>query len=184
MLQYQGPGVVVKSLSNNDTSYRIKCGNRHYNRNIMHMSPYTSSHEVPAQLQLHIDNTVSVGTYVAVLDNDNDTKYHIAKVLDINEHTTKLHYYCTKGKRLRSAKWQPLYVSPNSNMVVTVQPDTIDRDYRYYTGAINTLPIEESLIILANVGMTDAMRVNTRSRNILRRKTKYAHHRITFTWRP
>ena len=184
MLQYQGPGVVVESLSNNNTSYRIKCGTRHYNRNIMHMSPYTSAQEVPAQLMLHIDDTVSVGTYVAVLDKDDDVNYHLAKVLDINENTTSLHYYCTKGKRLRSAKWEPLYVLPNSNLISTVQPDTIDRNHRYFTGAIDTRSIDDSLILLANIGMTDSMRVNARTRKILSKKSKYKHHRITITWNP
>ena len=125
-----------------------------------------------------------MGTYVAVLDSDNDTNYHIAKVLDINENTTTLHYYCTKGKRLRNAKWEPLFALPNSNRISTVQPDTIDRNYRYYTGVIDTHSLDDSLILLSNVGMTEAMRVNTRSRSILRRKPKYKHHRITITWNP
>merc|ERR1711998_103596 len=43
MLQYQGPGEIVESLSNNNTAFKIKCGNRMYKRNIMHISPYTST---------------------------------------------------------------------------------------------------------------------------------------------
>ena len=150
----------------------------------MHISPYTSTQEVPAQLLLHIDDTVSVGSFVAVLDNDTDTHYHIAKVVDVNENTTHLHYHVTKSKRLRGARWDPLYTLPNSNRVVTVQPDTIDRDFRQYMGAIDTRPIDDSLIILANVGMTDTNCVNARSRGILRKKTNYKHHRLTYTWTP
>ena len=103
LLQYQGSGIVTKSLSPSNTDFEIKCENRTYRRNIMYMSPYTSPNVVPAQLQVHIDNTVSVGTFVAVLDNSNDKRYHIAKVLGIGEHTTLLHYYDTKVPRLRNA---------------------------------------------------------------------------------
>ena len=145
MLQYQGPGTIVEALSNNNTSFKIKCGSRHYNRNIMHISPYTSTQEVPAQLLLHIDDTVSVGSFVAVLDNDTDSHYHIAKVVDVNENTTHLHYHVTKSKRLRGDKWEPLFTLPNSNRVVTVQPDTIDRDFRQYMGVIDTRPIDAKL---------------------------------------
>ena len=51
-------------------------------------------------------------------------------------------------------------------------------------GAIDTRPIDDSLIILANVGMTDTNCVNARSRGILRKKTNYKHHRLTYTWTP
>ena len=111
--------------------------------------------------------TLSLSDPLVVLDNDTDSHYHIAKVVDVNENTTHLHYYATKSKRLRGAKWEPLYTLPNSNRVVTVQPDTIDRDCRQYMGVIDTRPIDDNLIILANVGMTDTNCVNARSRGIL-----------------
>ena len=182
LLQYQGPGIVTKSLSPSNTSFEIKCDNRTYRRNIMHMSPYSSPNRVPAQLQVHIDNTVSVGTYVAVLDNSNDKRYHIAKVLDIGEHTTMLHYYGTKAARLRNAIWHPVYTHPRTNVIVMQEPDTIVRHHMKYTGTIDTRPIDDSLIILPNVGITDKMRINARSRKILRSKTGYSHHRLTHTW--
>ena len=105
MLQYKGPDEIIEALSNNNTAFKIKCGNRTYRRNIMHISPYTSDQEVPPQLQLHIDTTVSVGTYVAVLDSTDDTHYHLTKVLDIDEDQTTVHYHATKGRRLRNATW-------------------------------------------------------------------------------
>ena len=37
ILQYVGPGVIEESLSPNNTSFRIKYKNRHYERNVMHM---------------------------------------------------------------------------------------------------------------------------------------------------
>ena len=79
MLQYQGPGVIVESLSNNNTAFKIKCNNRTYRRNIMHISPYKSTKLVPAELQVRVDNTVTAGTFVAVLDSTHDRRFHIAK---------------------------------------------------------------------------------------------------------
>ena len=50
MLQYQGPGVITESLSNNNTSFAIRYNNRIYKRNIMHICKYTSDANVPANL--------------------------------------------------------------------------------------------------------------------------------------
>ena len=62
ILQYVGPGeIIVESLSPNNTSFRIKYKNRHYERNVMHVLRYKSPEEVPADLQMYVDNTVSVG---------------------------------------------------------------------------------------------------------------------------
>ena len=149
----------------------------------MHLSEYTSTQLVPAELQVHIDNTVSVGSFVAVLDEDTDKKYHIAKVLDVAEQQTTLHYYATKGNRLRGAIWRPVYTIPRTNTVVMDHaPDTINRNHVHYTGVIPTRPIDDSLIILPNVGMTPRLRVNARCREILLTKTGYSHHIYGRTW--
>ena len=185
MLQYQGPGTIVADLSNNKTAFELTCNNRTYRRNIMHLSPYTSDNVIPAQLQLHLDTSVSVGTYVAVLDSTGDKHYHIAKVIDIGEQTTQLHYYATRGRRLRQAVWHPLYTQPHTNVVVMEAPDTINRNDTRFTGVINTLPLDEgSLILLPNVGMLDSMRVNSRTQRVLKTKAGFSHHRIQHTWVP
>ena len=57
----------------------------------MHLSRYKSHEEVPAALQIVVDNTFSVGSYVAVLDDDEDRHYHIAQVIDVNDRKTTLH---------------------------------------------------------------------------------------------
>jgi len=150
----------------------------------MHISPYLTENVVPAQLQVYIDNTVSVGTFVAVLDSDTDIKYHIVKVIDIGEQTTTLHYYATRSKNLREALWRPLYAQPHTNKVVMENPNTIYRNHTLYTGNIDTKPIDDSLIILPNVGMTERMRIDKRSRMILKNKRRYTHHRLGLTWTP
>ena len=65
----------------------------------------------PAELKVHVDNTVSAGAYVSVLDESNDTKYHIiTKVrFDVSELTTTIHYYGVKKRRLREVICKSLY---------------------------------------------------------------------------
>ena len=172
MLQYQGPGIITEALSENNTSFAIQCNNRTYRRNIMHMSKYTSNQPVQANLQMYVDNSHNVGGFVAVLDNEDDSHYHIAQILSVDEHTTTVHYYATYGRRLRSATWKPLYQQPHTNQIVMDKPNTINRNHTQWTGTIDTLPTGEGLIILANLGMTPNMKIDSRARKILRTMTK------------
>ena len=183
ILQYVGPGVIVQVLSPNNTSFRIKYKNRHYERNVMHMLKYKSPDEVPAELQMYVDNTVSVGSYVAVLDDNEDRHYHIAQVIDITDENTTIHYLGAGGRNLRSAQWKKLYHLPGSNEISTAEPQTIVRNWMRFTGTIRTGAGEDSLIILANIGFTgpDTMRINARTRKILSR-TNYRHHVMGRTW--
>ena len=49
------------------------------------------------------------------------------------------------------------------------------------TGDIKTGPDDDSLVILANLGLTDAMRLNAATKRLLNR-TKYGHHILGRTW--
>ena len=182
MLQYHGPGVIERPLSDNNTSFAIRYNNRLYKRNVMHISKYTSQHNPPANVQMYLDNSHNVGTFVAVLDSTDDTHYHIAKILNVDEHTTTLHYYATYGPRLRTATWRPLYQLPHTNQIVMKKPDTINRNHTQWTGTIDTLPAGDSLIILPNIGMTASHHISSRSRKALSSMNKYSHHVITRTW--
>ena len=151
----------------------------------MHISPYTAEERVPAELQIRVDNSVTAGTFVAVLDETSETKYHVAKVLEVGEHTTTLHYYATRSnRRLRDCKWKALYAHPRSNVITMEQPDTIIRNELRYTGTIDTRPIEDSLMLLANLGLSPRGQINARTRKILRSKARYSHHVFGTTWNP
>ena len=69
MLQYVGPGEITEVLSPNNTSFRIRYQNRYYQRNVMHLSKYTSMNQVPGDLQVALDNEITVGCFIAVLDD-------------------------------------------------------------------------------------------------------------------
>ena len=60
----------------------------------MHISPYTAEERVPAELQIRVDNTVTAGTFVAVLDETSETKYQVAKVLEVAEQMHTPAKYC------------------------------------------------------------------------------------------
>ena len=182
MLQYQGPVIITEALSNGNTSFAISYNNRTYKRNIMHMSKYTSEKYVPVNVRMYIDNSHNVGSFVAVLDNTDDNHYHLAKIVNLDEHTTTVHYYATYGTRLRSATWKPLYQLPHTNQIVMRKPDTIGGHHTQWTGIIDTKPTGEGLVILANIGMTAAMKLNSRAYKILRSMNQYSHHVLTRTW--
>ena len=131
---------------------------------------------------MYIDNSYNVGSFVAILDRTDDTHYHIAKIMNLDEHTTTVHYYATYGNRLRSATWRPLYQLPHTNQIVMDKPNTINRNRTQWTGTIDTLPIGEGLIILSNIGMTVSMKINSRACKVLRSMNKYSHHILTHTW--
>ena len=183
ILQYVGPGEIIESLSPNNTSFRIKYKERNYERNVMHMLKYRSLDEVPADLQMHIDNTISIGSYIAVKDDSEDNHFHIAEVIDVTDENTTIHYLGTNGRQLRGAKWQKLYHLAGSNEITTHAPTTIVRDWMRFTGVIRTEVGEDSLIVLANLGFTNpgTFRLNARTRKILSR-SRLRHHVMGRTW--
>ena len=183
ILQYVGPGEIIESLSPNNTSFRIKYKGRNYERNVMHMLKYRSQDEVPADLQMYIDNTISIGSYVAVKDDSDDDHYHIAEVIDVTDENTTIHYLGTNGRQLRGALWKKLYHLPGSNEISTAEPQTIVRHWMRFTGVIRTEVGEDILIVLANLGFTNpgTFRLNKRTRDILSR-TRLKHHVMGRTW--
>ena len=54
------------------SAFRISYQGRHYQRNVMHLSKYTSPDEVPGDIQIALDPEVTVGSFVAVLDGSGD----------------------------------------------------------------------------------------------------------------
>ena len=71
-----------------------------------------------------------------------------------------------------------------TNVILVEKPDTIIRNNLRYTGTIDTRPLSDSLILLPNIGMTDAHRINKRTRTILKSKAGYSHHVLLRSWNP
>ena len=60
---------------------------------------------------MYIDNTISVGSYVTVLDDSENRHYHVVQVIDITDENTMIHYLDTGGRNLRSDQWKKLQIS-------------------------------------------------------------------------
>ena len=108
-------------------------------------------------------------------------RYHVAKVIDITDQNIMVHYYGTKSRQLRGAKWVSLYHHPGTNQIVQHEIQTYARNWTRLTGDIKTGPDDDSLVILVNLGLTDTMRLNVATKRLLNR-TKYGHHILGRTW--
>jgi hypothetical protein len=181
MLQYAGPGELSRSLSNNGTAWRITWNGSHYNRNVMHLNPYAPDAVVEEEQRAVQDNSVTVHSYVAVLDDTDDTNYHVAQVIDFTDDLTTLHYLATGSKTLRSAVWKYMYHSPTGVGYKYFDPNTMTRDHKRLTGTIDTRPIEDSLIILPNLGFNNEMRLSKDTQKILKTFPQQ-HHVYRRTW--
>ena len=181
MLQYAGPGEITRALSDNKTSWEILWNGSHYNRNIMHMNPYSPDEHLQHQQRAVVDNNVYVNSYVAVLDADDDTNYHVAKVINITDTETTLHYMGTRSKTMRSAKWRLMYHRLNGDGVRFYDPNVITAAHAPLTGTIDTRPREDSLIILPNLGFNQHMQIN-RDTALILRSYPQKHHVHGRTW--
>jgi len=181
LLQFVGPGEIVEVLSPNHTAFKIRYQGRHYQRNVMHLSKYTSPDEVPGDIQIALDPTVTVGSFVAVLDSSGDRHYHVAKVTDVTDTNVFVHYYGTRSRKLRGAKYMPMYHHPGTNQVVQHDVQNYTRNWTKVTGDVKTGPDDDPLVILANLGLTETMRLTASTQRLLKR-TKLRHHVFGQTW--
>ena len=181
MLQFAGPAEIVEALSDHGTAWRLLWNGTHYRRNIMHMVPYAPDNHVEQQQRAAVDLTVYVNSYVAVLDDSEDNHYHIAKVVGLTEAETTLHYLGTTSKALRSAKWSLMYHKLGDEGGYLRHSRAITDAHEPLLGTIPTRPMDDSLIILPNAGLTDRMRLNKDTISILK-EFPQEHHVLHRTW--
>jgi len=191
MLQYAGPGRIVRSLSDHGTSWEISWNGRRYQRNIMHMHHYRPDQHVLYEQRAVHDNTVMVGSFVAVLDTEGDANYHIAEVVKTDTVITLLHYMGTQSTQLRSCVWRYMFREKPKGRRARARGAKPEAKYRMHVkrdgypnpleGELDTLPIGQSLIVLPNVGLDDHMRLSKDS-ILLLRELPYKHHVYLKTW--
>ena len=76
-----------------------------------------------------------------------------------------------------------LYHQPGTNQIVQHEVQTYVRNWTRLTGDIRTNPDEDSLIVLANLGLADSMRLDVQTRRLLNQnRTRYEHHIMNSTW--
>ena len=154
-LQFAGPAIITKALSENGTAWRLTWNGRTYNRNIMHMQPYAPDTHVLQEQWAVQDNTVQVGSYVAVLDGGEDQHYHLALVTDISDKIRVLRYLGTGSTELRSAVWHWAYRRKRGKQRYELTRE--DRPNHQLVGDVDSLPVGQSLIVLPNVGLDEHM---------------------------
>ena len=147
----------------------------------MHLNPYVPDAQVLHEQRAVQDNTVTVGTYVAVLDNTGDPNYHVAEVVAMTDQLTTLHYLGTSSNRLHSAVWRHMFHKPNNIGYRFSDRDNVALRDRKFTGSVQTLPMGQSLIVLPNLGFNDYMRLTKDTIRILRNLPE-THHVYGSTW--
>ena len=191
ILQYAGPGRIVRSLSERGTGWEIRWNGRRYQRNVMHMHHYKPDQHVLYEQRAVHDNTVMVGSIVAVLDTEGDANYHIARVTKVNQTLTQLHYMGTRSTQLRSCVWRYMFHERPRGRQARRRGAEPDAAYRMHvqetgypnplSGEIDTMPIGQSLIVMPNLGLDDHMRL-TKESILLLRELPYKHHVYLKTW--
>ena len=186
LLQWAGPGHIIKALSKNGTTFRIRCGNTNYERHVLNMRKWKGATPTVPRGIIR-DDSIGVGAMVAVLDLDTDKHFHIAKVMAITGTTTTLWYAATKGKVLKTAVWKFMYNSPSNwgQGFTYAKPNLLNSDDFRFTGDIPTRNVGEGLIIEANLqthNTQTGLRVGSVSVASLN-ATQYKHHVIDRTWK-
>jgi len=110
IMQHRGPAVITHELSPNHTTFRLKYKGRTYERNVINMTPYNSD-ETPHLYELTLDQTVTAGSFIAALDDDEDKLYHIAEVITVINEQIKVHCWGTTTTNIAQAKWGPYGLS-------------------------------------------------------------------------
>ena len=128
LLQYRGPATLVEKLSPNGTTWKLEHNGRFYERHCKHFEVWKANEDVHTQL---VVNDFVIGTYLAYRMTNQETNYHLAKIVDITDNIATIWHMCTKGRHLRSAKWYPLYTNPNGHGVLMKRPNIINAaDYK------------------------------------------------------
>ena len=117
--------------------------------------------------QLITDTTVTKDSFIAVLDDVDDQRYHLAKVIDIHDDLVTVHYYATRSQNIVNAVWKPLWMTPRRKEVTWVEPQGINKESLRFTGTFSIADDKDDLIILSNVGLTEGNRIKSVSRKAL-----------------
>ena len=166
LLWYRGPATIVTSLSTNHTTFRLHYKGSFYERTVANVRPYKSKGE-PMLYQLINDTAVTKDSFIAVLDDIDDQRYHLANVIDIHDDLVTVHYYATRSQNIVNAVWKPLWMTPRRKEVTWVEPQGINKESLRFTGTFSIADDKDDLIILSNVGLTEGNRIKSVSRKAL-----------------
>ena len=120
---------------------------------------------------------MQAGDMIAYLTEPMDAEYHIGKIASLGDDVV-VDTYATKTASLSTAKWKPL------ERITRTEQYTINRQARRHQVQVqDTIPRDAvaDLIIAAEVELTEASKLSTKTRKVLRATGK-KHHRLGRTF--
>ena len=177
LVQFRGPATITKSESSTNSAFKIQYQGRSYYRSVINLNHYKSQ-DISNLREPEIDTDIIINDFVAMCDEEDDphdNKYHICKVLDVNEDNIKVWYYGTQSKNIKSAKWRPIYVI--NQKYSFEKPRSIRRSEMRLTNVVYKDKIYLSKIQLTPKGLTIA-------RKSLKQlsRLKLVHHKLGVTF--
>ena len=165
LLQYRGPAIVVKVLSN--TTYELEFDGRTYYRNYSELRPYKAS-LIPIDLPIANDvrmqeREIIVGNYVALCDSNRaeDDQFHLCLVSGIEDGKAILLNYATWSGNIKRARFKIMYQEESTLKYTTDKP----KRRAVQQEVIDKVPLEDAdeYIDHYDIQMTEAMRISAKS---------------------
>ena len=142
LLAYRGPAIVSKVLS--PTTYELSYQGRRYSRATAELRPYHGQ-QLPAAAvgtaglthepdENNEQRTIKVGKYVAFRESDANScrRYHVGRVVRIENDEFVLQTHATSTKNPRTAKWKAVYLSPSSQYTLQKPRGARGKDSEVY----------------------------------------------------
>ena len=177
LVQFRGAATITKSESSTNSAFKIEYQGRSYYRSVINLNHYKSQ-DTSNLRQPEIDKDVIINDFVAMRDEEDNPhidKYHIAKVLDVNEDNIKVWYYGTYQRNIKSAKWRPIYVI--NQKYSFEKPRSIRRTEMRLTNVIH-----KDKIYLSKIQLTPKGLIIARKSQLQLSRLKLIHHQLGRTF--
>lgn len=124
LLAYRGPAIICKIVS--PTTYELSYKSRQYSRATAELRPYHGQWPPAAAVgtaepihepdENNDQRTIKIGKYVAFRESDANScrRYHVGKVVRVENDEFVLQTHATSTKNPRTAKWKAVYLSSSS----------------------------------------------------------------------
>ena len=175
MPKYRGPATITKVMT--PTTYTLQHKGRTYQRCLSELRPYRASNDPDLNVGVAPDTSTSfeVGAFIAYRDtddpaDDNSSRYHIGKVLNVADGQAHVHCYATHGKALSRAQWAPLFQNHKGAYATG--------DDSHGESVVDLIPVDEQEWMLHyNIELNPKGRLTKRCRKQLADK-HVQHHRL------
>lgn len=165
LMSWEGPCIVVAEFDGHVYQVEHVDGRRRWTRSIANLRPWRgdpSDKLFAAPTRNITTSTLRVGEVIAVLDDPDDRKYHIARVLSLADNEARVHYYGTRSKVLATAKWVKTYADRQDRILLHT-PRREERATKY-TGIV---PVVQDLVLARNLRLRPNQQLTFSSTQLL-----------------